>query len=163
MTTKLSEALRPYLRKRWLRTASGVAAAVLLFAVAWNVECEKPVSPAELPPRAQAFLAEHYAGEVPALVVRSLDELRITYEATFGDGTSVKFRRNGQWRKIDGRMRPVPRAVVPPQIRSYAEQMFPGVEVTKIDHEGGYYEVELADRVELTFDDERFALRDFDR
>lgn len=97
MTTKVPEALRPYLKKRWLWTVSCVAAAVLLFTVAWNVECEKPVALRELPVRAQEFLSEHYPGEMPALAIRELDDLRITYEVTFRDGTNVKFRRNGQW------------------------------------------------------------------
>ncbi len=162
MTTKVPEALRPYLKKRWLWTVSCVAAAVLLFTVAWNVECEKPVALRELPVRAQEFLSEHYPGEMPALAIRELDDLRITYEVTFRDGTNVKFRRNGQWQKIDSRVRPVPGAVVSPQIKSYAEYTFPGMEITEIEHEGGYYEVELANHVELTFDDKRFALRDYD-
>lgn len=162
MTTKVPGALRPFLKKRWIWTLASVTAAVILFAIAWNIEYEKPVSPQKLPEQAQAFLSQHYQGEIPVLVKWDLDELQVTYDVTFRDATTVVFRRNGEWQTIKGRSRPVPQAAVPPQITSYAAQSFPGATITEIEHRCGMYEVELNNMVELTFDDKKFALRGYD-
>ena len=151
----------PRLKKGWIWGGGTAVALIVLFAVVWSIECEKAVAPQQLPRKGQTFLAEHYPGEIPALVMRELDELQITYDVTFRDGTSVKFRRDGEWQKIDSRVRPVPGAVVPQQILSYAAQTFPGMAVTEIEHKRGRYEVELNDRIELVFDDKRFALQDY--
>ena len=150
------------LKRGWLWCGGAVAALALLLAVAWEVECERVVTPQQLPASARTFLVTHYPDEMPVLVIRELDDLCITYKATFRDGTQVEFRRSGRWYKIDSRMRPVPASVVPPRIAEFLAQNYPEMPVTEFGYKRRHYEVELADgSIELKFDD-AFALRGYD-
>ena len=77
-------------------------------------------------------------------------------------GTQVKFRRNGMWREIKSRSRAVPSAVVPAQIADYVARNFPGTFLVGIEHTCREWEVKLNNTIELTFDDKRFALKEYD-
>ena len=100
MMTKIPEVLKSGSGKRWVWITGVVAIFALLFAIAWNIECERAVAPQELPGEARSFIAQHYPEENPVLVIKTLDELAVTYKVVFADGTQVKFRRNGMWREI---------------------------------------------------------------
>ena len=84
------------------------------------------------------------------------------YKVVFADGTQVKFRRNGMWREIKSRSRAVPSAVVPAQIADYVARNFPGTFLVGIEHTCREWEVKLNNTIELTFDDKRFALKEYD-
>lgn len=105
MMTKIPEVLKSGSGKRWVWITGVVAIFALLFAIAWNIECERAVAPQELPGEARSFIAQHYPEENPVLVIKTLDELAVTYKVVFADGTQVKFRRNGMWREIKSRSR----------------------------------------------------------
>ena len=96
--TKIPEVLKSGSGKRRVWITGVVAIFALLFAIAWNIECERAVAPQELPGEARSFIAQHYPEENPVLVIKTLDELAVTYKVVFADGTQVKFRRNGMWR-----------------------------------------------------------------
>ena len=72
----------------------------LLFAIAWNIECERAVAPQELPGEARSFIAQHYPEENPVLVIKTLDELAVTYKVVFAD---ILFRFPGNGEYIIGR------------------------------------------------------------
>ena len=150
MMTKIPEVLKSGSGKRWVWITGVVAIFALLFAIAWNIECERAVAPQELPGEARSFIAQHYPEENPVLVIKTLDELAVTYKVVFADGTQVKFRRNGMWREIKSRSRAVPSAVVP------------GTFLVGIEHTCREWEVKLNNTIELTFDDKRFALKEYD-
>lgn len=126
MMTKIPEVLKSGSGKRWVWITGVVAIFALLFAIAWNIECERAVAPQELPGEARSFIAQHYPEENPVLVIKTLDELAVTYKVVFADGTQVKFRRIG------------------------------------IEHTCREWEVKLNNTIELTFDDKRFALKEYD-
>ena len=132
--TKIPEVLKSGSGKRWVWITGVVAIFALLFAIAWNIECERAVAPQELPGEARSFIAQHYPEENPVLVIKTLDELAVTYKVVFADGTQVKFRRNGMWREIKSRSRAVPSAVVPAQIADYVARNFPGTFLVGIEH-----------------------------
>lgn len=162
MMTKIPEVLKSGSGKRWVWITGVVAIFALLFAIAWNIECERAVAPQELPGEARSFIAQHYPEENPVLVIKTLDELAVTYKVVFADGTQVKFRRNGMWREIKSRSRAVPSAVVPAQIADYVARNFPGTFLVGIEHTCREWEVKLNNTIELTFDDKRFALKEYD-
>lgn len=137
MMTKIPEVLKSGSGKRWVWITGVVAIFALLFAIAWNI------------------------GN-PVLVIKTLDELAVTYKVVFADGTQVKFRRNGMWREIKSRSRAVPSAVVPAQIADYVARNFPGTFLVGIEHTCREWEVKLNNTIELTFDDKRFALKEYD-
>ena len=162
MMTKIPEVLKSGSGKRWVWITGVVAIFALLFAIAWNIECERAVAPQELHGEARSFIAQHYPEENPVLVIKTLDELAVTYKVVFADGTQVKFRRNGMWREIKSRSRAVPSAVVPAQIADYVARNFPGTFLVGIEHTCREWEVKLNNTIELTFDDKRFALKEYD-
>lgn len=88
----------------------------------------------------------------------------VAYRHRVGPGrrTQVKFRRNGMWREIKSRSRAVPSAVVPAQIADYVARNFPGTFLVGIEHTCREWEVKLNNTIELTFDDKRFALKEYD-
>lgn len=49
MMTKIPEVLKSGSGKRWVWITGVVAIFALLFAIAWNIECERAVAPQELP------------------------------------------------------------------------------------------------------------------
>lgn len=143
MMTKIPEVLKSGSGKRWVWITGVVAIFALLFAIAWNIECERAVAPQELPGEARSFIAQHYPEENPVLVIKTLDELAVTYKVVFADGTQVKFRRNGMWREIKSRSRAVPSVVVPAQIADYVARNFPGTFLVGIEHTCREWEVKL--------------------
>lgn len=62
MMTKIPEVLKSGSGKRWVWITGVVAIFALLFAIAWNIECERAVAPQELPGEARSFIAQHYPG-----------------------------------------------------------------------------------------------------
>lgn len=60
---------------------------------------------------------------------------------------------------VRGRFR---RAVVPAQIADYVARNFPGTFLVGIEHTCREWEVKLNNTIELTFDDKRFALKEYD-
>lgn len=48
MMTKIPEVLKSGSGKRWVWITGVVAIFALLFAIAWNIECERAVAPQEL-------------------------------------------------------------------------------------------------------------------
>lgn len=148
MMTKIPEVLKSGSGKRWVWITGVVAIFALLFAIAWNIECERAVAPQELPGEARSFIAQHYPEENPVLVIKTLDELAVTYKVVFAD--------------IKSRSRAVPSAVVPAQIADYVARNFPGTFLVGIEHTCREWEVKLNNTIELTFDDKRFALKEYD-
>lgn len=92
MMTKIPEVLKSGSGKRWVWITGVVAIFALLFAIAWNIECERAVAPQELPGEARSFIAQHYPEENPVrgrfrrLLFRR--RLRITSLGTFREPSS---------------------------------------------------------------------------
>lgn len=139
-----------------------IAVVVIAFGIAFAVECEKPVSMDKLPVSAQSFMARYYPDSDVALVKKKIDDLEVTYTAVFVDGTQVAFRGNGEWKKVEGRIKSLPSDMVPVQISVYINQTFPEARITGLEHKRRVYEVELDNRIELEFDDRNFVLVDYD-
>lgn len=128
MMTKIPEVLKSGSGKRWVWITGVVAIFALLFAIAWNIECERAVAPQELPGEARSFIAQHYPEENPVLVIKTLDELAVTYKV----------------------------------VADYVARNFPGTFLVGIEHTCREWEVKLNNTIELTFDDKRFALKEYD-
>ena len=149
--------------KRTFLWSGGIAVLIaVIAAVAWNLEYDRPVSLDRLPDGAKVFLSVHFPDGAPVLVTRSVDEMKVSYEVVYGNGMMLEFRRNGEWKKINGGQKPVPQDIVPQQIKDYIGSNFPGQAVVKMERESKEWEVKLSNRMELTFDSRNFLLMDFD-
>lgn len=148
--------------KKWFWAGAAVAVLVIAVVVAVNIEYEKPVSQEKLPAAAQSFLEQYYPGGNIALVMKSLDDMKVTYETIYTDGVRVEFDRRGEWKKVGSGLSPVPQDLIPPQITAYLSANFPALDVVKIERDRKEWEVKLSNRMELTFDSRTFALTDVD-
>lgn len=123
---------------------------------------EKPITIDNLPKAAQEFLATYFKDLTVAYAVEESKYFGSEYEVTYTDRTEVEFRADGQWSAVDRKYSAVPSAVVPAQIADYVARNFPGTFLVGIEHTCREWEVKLNNTIELTFDDKRFALKEYD-
>ena len=116
--------VRTFPKRKIIYASAAAAAVVAALAVAGSVETKRPVQQDGLPKAAQIFIATHCPGETPALALREYDDFRRSYEVTLVDGTKMRFSRNGEWKSFESHARPVPAALVPPQIAGYLDTNF---------------------------------------
>ncbi len=110
----------------------------------------KPVSFEELPTAAKQFIKTHFpeAKITLATVERSLLP---TYDVIFTDGTKIEFSRSGEWKEIDCKYSHVPEAALPAEIAAYLRAHHPGVTVRDIERDKLGYELNLSNRLEISF------------
>ena len=124
---------------------------------------DRPIQVNQLPVAAQNLLKQHFAGQKVALAKQESGIIEKTYDVIFTDGTKIEFDRNGKWTEISCKQTlTVPAALIPSQVTNYIQQNYPQVQVRKIERERNRHEVELTNRVELTFDS-KFRVVDIDR
>lgn len=123
---------------------------------------EKPITIDNLPKAAQEFLATYFKDLTVAYAVEESKYFGSEYEVTYTDRTEVEFRADGQWSAVDRKYSAVPAAIVPQQIADYVARNFPGTFLVGIEHTCREWEVKLNNTIELTFDDKRFALKEYD-
>ncbi len=137
-----------------------VLAALMSFSVA-KADYDIPITVQQLPAKAQTFINTHFQDKNVALAKKETGFFELSYDVIFTDGTSLEFDRNGNWKEVDCKYSYVPEAIIPKQIAEYIKANHPGVPVVCIEKDYREYEVELANRVELTFD-HKFRLIDID-
>ncbi len=113
---------------------------------------DRPVAPAELPAPITAFIQQNFPGQAITFAQKDLEIMGWQYDVVLADGTQIEFDTDRVWDKIKCPMtNPVPAALIPAPIMTYLQGNFPGVMVLKIDKDGSGYEVELANGLELKF------------
>lgn len=137
-------------------TMKKIGMLMLLLAVSWTAQAEgeRAIDPAQLPERARAFLATHFAERAVSLAKADRDLFELRYEVVLMGGEKVEFNRSGEWDEVSCRYASVPMAIVPEPIRRYLAQHHPDRQVVEINREHRRYEVELAGGPELKFDTE---------
>ena len=77
----------------------------------------------------------------------------------YSDGTKLEYYNDGNCTEV--KCNPVPANLVPKQIQSKINELYPGTQVLKIERDGNGYELKLSNRQELEFDT-KFRLTDID-
>lgn len=110
----------------------------------------KPVTFEQLPAAAKQFIKTHFpeAKITLATVERSLLP---TYDVIFTDGTKLEFSTSGEWKEIDCKYSQVPEAALPAEIVAYLKAHHPGVTVRDIERDRFGYELNLSNRLEISF------------
>lgn len=132
-----------------------------LCAATLSADNEKPIQVSQLPAAAQQFIKQHFAERQVALAQVETEFRTKTYTVTFSDGDHIDFNGKGKWEEIDCKASSVPTAVIPAQIMKYIQEKYKGATVKKIEKDRRQYEVELSNRMELTFNS-KFSLIDID-
>ena len=127
---------------------SGIFALVLLI-----TGCtDRPVAPAQLPQQITAFIQQNFPGQPISFATKDLEITGWQYDVVLADSTQIDFDTDKMWDKIQCTMgNPVPTALIPAQIAAHLRTNFPDAMVLKIDKENNGYEVELANGLELKF------------
>lgn len=137
---------------------SGIFALVLLMTAC----SDKPVVPEQLPVQVLNFMQQNYPGETISFAQKDLELTGWKYEVFLADGTHIEFDTNDMWDKIECPMtRPVPMGLIPAPVATNLQANFPGTVVTKIDKENNGYEIELANGIELKYN-QQGAVMDID-
>ena len=127
---------------------TGIFALVLLM-----TSCsDRPVAPAQLPGAITAFIQQNFPNQAITFAQKDLEITGWQYDVVLADGTQIEFDTDQMWDKIQCPMtNPVPAVLIPAPIMSYLQGIFPGVMIQKIDKDSFGYEVELANGLELKF------------
>lgn len=127
---------------------SGIFALVLLMTAC----SDKPVAPEQLPAPVRTFIQQNFPGQTISFATKDLEITGWQYDVVLADGTQIDFDTDKMWDKIQCTMgNPVPTALIPAQIAAHLRTNFPDAMVLKIDKENYGYEVELANGLELKF------------
>ena len=126
-----------------------------------NADNDRVVTKNALPAKAQAFIAEYFAGK-DIVAAKEEREFRVnSFEVLLTDGVKLEFYKNGTWKEVDCRRSSVPAAIVPAQITQYVNSNYPNVNIQQIERDRVDYELRLSNRLELTFDT-KFNIIDID-
>ena len=123
---------------------------------------DKLIQYKELPQQAQAFVKQHFDETAVALVKMETDFFDKSYEIIFSNGDKLEFDKNGDWKEVDCRYTALPTSIIPTQIKNYVSKNYPDIKIIKIEKKRrGDIEVDLSNRLELTFDS-NYNLTDID-
>ncbi len=113
---------------------------------------DKPVAPAQLPGAITNFIQQNFPDQAITFAQKDLEITGWQYDVVLADGTQIEFDTDQMWDKIQSPMtKPVPAALIPAPIMTYLQGNYPAVMVLKIDKDNTDYEVELANGLELKF------------
>ena len=115
---------------------------------------EKPIQVGQLPTKAQTFISTYFKGHKIALAKVESDLFSKSYDVIFTDGDKLEFDKRGDWVEISCKKEGVPMQAVPEAIRLYVQSNYENTKILKIERSSKEYEVELSNRLELTFDKE---------
>lgn len=131
-----------------------VITAALIGLTACSVkEKNEIVTVQDLPTEAQQFLETNFHGQGVSYVLKEVEWLvKTEYNVKLVRGTELDFDADGQWKKVDCKMFPVPESIIPDEILTKVAQTFQGTFITEIDRVRRGYDVELANDLEIHFD-----------
>ena len=122
---------------------------------------DKPVTVDQLPQKAQAFIKQYFADKQVSLAKQERDFFDKSYEVMFVNGEKVEFDKNGEWKDVDCKFSEVPADIIPQAIRTHIASLYPDAKVLQIDRDSRGYEVQLNNRLELSYNTS-FQLTDID-
>lgn len=142
---------------------------ILMIAICCMVSCnmvanagnDKPISVNALPAKAQTLLSQHFNGQKVMLATIESGVVSRSYDVVLQNGTKLEFDKKGNLTEIDCKQATVPDQLIPQAIKNYLMANYAGQSVKKIEMNKNEYEVELANRLDLTFN-KHFQLIDID-
>ena len=108
-------------------------------------------NPQSLPAPITAFIKQHFPNAQVAGVEPDYEHGGLEYDVYLSDGTQIDFDANNQWEKVES-MRGVPSFFIPKAIANHVRSNFQNIAITKINKEYHGYDIELANGMELSFD-----------
>ncbi len=124
--------------------------AIAITAISVAKADDRPVTKEQLPAAAQTFIAQNFPSEKISYATKDDDFIYPEYSVMFVNDTKVQFSNSGALEKIESRAG-VPEELVPVQIREYVKLHYPDAVITGYEIGRKTYDIELSNRLELTF------------
>ena len=128
-----------------------ILAFVLLF-IGMTATAQKRITTAELPKGANEFLEQHFKGIAIDKAKKDAEHGEKGYEVILADGTEIEFWKDGKYREVDGKDKPIPTAFIDPKILDYVKKNYPDKQITHIDYGHKDVDVDLTGKLDLEFD-----------
>lgn len=136
-------------------------ALLFVFALTGRADNDRPITVDQLPQKAQQFINQYFPKAKVAYAKEEREFLDTRYEVVFANSVKIEFLKDGEWKEVDCKYSAVPAAIVPSAIAKYVEGNYENVQIVKIDRSKREYEMDLSNKLELTFDS-KFNLIDID-
>ena len=128
--------------------------------MAANAGNDKPISVNPLPAKAQTLLSIHF-GKQKVMLATVEGVVSKSYDVVLKNGTKLEFDKKGNLTEVECKQGTVPYRLIPQAIKNYLKANYPRQTVKKLEIKKNEYEVELANGLDLTFNN-RFQLVDMD-
>ena len=146
--------------KRMMKILMMVICCMLSCNMAANAGNDKPISVNTLPAKAQTLLSTHF-GKQKVMLATVEGVVSKSYDVVLKNGTKLEFDKKGNLTEVECKQGTVPYRLIPQAIKNYLKANYPRQTVKKLEIKKNEYEVELANGLDLTFNN-RFQLVDMD-
>lgn len=124
---------------------------VLFLSAHLAVSAQKRITREELPAAANEFLNQHFKGIALDKIKKDAEHGEKGYEVILADGTEVEFWKDGKYREVDGKDKPIPTAFIDPKVVDYVKKNYPDRQITHIDYGHKDLDVDLTGKIDLEF------------
>ena len=132
-----------------------------LVTISCDDDNDKVLEQAELPEAARNFVELHFPQQTIKHTTRDEDD----YKMTLDNGVIIEFNLDGSWDEVKGNGTEIPTSVIevlPVSLLGYLSTNHSGAGIVRLEMDGGNYETELSNRLELIFDRDGNFLRQDD-
>lgn len=112
---------------------------------------DRPVTYAQLPAAAQAFITANFPDDKISYATKDDDIIFPEYSVVLVNGVRMQFCNSGALEKIESRIDGVPENLVPVQILDYVKAHYPESMIVEYETGRRHHEVKLSNRLELKF------------
>ena len=132
-----------------MKTTSILTVLLLFSTIAVNAQ--KKIEVSELPSGAREFIKDYFQNTTIDKAKKDAEHGEKGYEVILSDGTEVEFWKNGKWREVDGKDKPIPTGFIDKLITDYVSKNYPNNKITHIDYGHKDVDVDLTDDKDLEF------------
>ncbi len=125
--------------------------AVLLLFYAMTTAAQKKISVSELPAPAITFLDKHFPNIGITTAKKDREDGEKGYEVILANDVEVEFWKDGSWREVDGRDKPIPTAFIQQSIVDHVKKNYPNEKIVHIDYGHKDVDVDLTGKIDLEF------------
>lgn len=122
----------------------------VLFFLAFAFMClqaDMIISPNALPENIKTFISTHFKAQIGLV---EMD--RKSYEIYLTDGTELEFDIAGNWKEIESKITPIPFGVLPTNLATIVQNLFPNTAIIELERKIHYYKIKLSNNIKLRID-----------
>lgn len=123
----------------------------LLLFIAVTVSAQKKIEASDLPPASINFIREYFPNATVDKAKKDAEHGEKGFEVILSDGTELEFWKDGKYREVDGKKKPIPTGFIDRKIVDYVTKNYPNNKITHIDYGHKDVDVDLTDDIDLEF------------